>query len=188
MEDSGVVPHLDRRKERRHRERLQSQRSAMLGASLVLATGTVLLAQDQKEGFRFRSGVDLINVTATVTDATVGSSAASSVTTSRSWRTASRSRSPTSTTSACPVSLGIAIDTSGSMAGEKWDAARRALDRFLYELLDPQDEVFLYRFNDSAGSLQDWTTRSGARQPGARPHQRRAAAPRCTTRWPRPCR
>ena len=57
-----------------------------------------------------------------------------------------------------PVSLGIAIDTSGSMTGEKWDAAREALDRFLFDLLDAEDEVFLYKFNDAPDLLQDWTS------------------------------
>ena len=57
-----------------------------------------------------------------------------------------------------PVSLGIAIDTSGSMQGEKYDVARRALDRFLGELLDPADEIFLCRFDDDVEVLQRWTT------------------------------
>jgi Mg-chelatase subunit ChlD len=46
-----------------------------------------------------------------------------------------------------PVSLGIVLDTSSSMSGEKMRAARRALERFLFELLDPADEIFLYRFD-----------------------------------------
>jgi VWFA-related protein len=57
-----------------------------------------------------------------------------------------------------PVSLGIALDTSASMAGDKIGAARSALDRFLYDLLDRDDEIFLYRFSDSPFLLQGWTT------------------------------
>ena len=57
-----------------------------------------------------------------------------------------------------PVSLGIVLDTSGSMAGEKIQAAKAALNRFLYDLLDPQDEIFLYTFNDDPRLLQGWTT------------------------------
>ena len=50
------------------------------------------------------------------------------------------------------------IDTSGSMRGDKIDDARTALDRFVYELLDEQDELFLYRFSDRPVLVQDWTT------------------------------
>jgi VWFA-related protein len=44
------------------------------------------------------------------------------------------------------------------MAGEKWDHARDALDRFLLDLLGPDDEVFLYQFNADPYLLEDWTT------------------------------
>ena len=110
------------------------------------------------DGFRFRSGVELINVTATVSDS--------------SGRFVSGLRKedfvvyeddqPQAVThfnaERVPVSLGIAVDTSGSMAGEKIDAAERALDRFLYDLLDKQDEIFLYRFGNYPVLLQSWTT------------------------------
>jgi len=43
------------------------------------------------------------------------------------------------------------------MAGSKIQAAQDALDKFLYELLDKQDEIFLYRFSNSVVLLQDWT-------------------------------
>jgi Ca-activated chloride channel family protein len=57
-----------------------------------------------------------------------------------------------------PVSLGLVLDASGSMDGEKWAAAMNALDRFLFDLLDPADEVFLYTFNTNPDLVQDWTT------------------------------
>jgi Ca-activated chloride channel homolog len=57
-----------------------------------------------------------------------------------------------------PVSLGIVLDTSGSMDGEKMAAARQALDRFLLELLGPEDEVFLYRFDNAPELVHGWTT------------------------------
>src|SRR5439155_2956863 len=60
-----------------------------------------------------------------------------------------------------PVSLGIALDTSGSMAGDKIKAAQGALDRFLFDLLDRQDEVFIYLFSNFPRLLQGWTTDRG---------------------------
>ncbi len=108
-------------------------------------------------GFRFKSGVELINVTATVSDA--------------NGRFVPGLRQedfivyeddqPVTVThfnaERVPVSLGIAVDTSGSMAGNKIQAAQEALDKFLYDLLDKQDEVFLYRFSNSPVLLQGWT-------------------------------
>jgi Ca-activated chloride channel family protein len=108
-------------------------------------------------GFRFKSGVELINVTATVSDA--------------SGRFVPGMRQedflvyeddqPVEVThfsaERVPVSLGIALDTSGSMAGRKIQEAEDALGRFLYELLDKQDQIFLYRFSNTPVLLQDWT-------------------------------
>ena len=56
-----------------------------------------------------------------------------------------------------PVSLGIALDTSGSMLGEKMAAAEAALNRFVFDLLGDQDEMFLYRFDSRPELVQGWT-------------------------------
>jgi VWFA-related protein len=55
------------------------------------------------------------------------------------------------------VSLGIALDTSGSMSGEKMSAARGAIARFVNELLERNDELFLYRFSNYPVLVQGWT-------------------------------
>jgi VWFA-related protein len=121
-----------------------------------------LTAQQQPpaepETFRFKSGVELINVTATVSD--FGGRFVSGL---RSEDFAVyEDDQPVQVThfsaERVPVSLGIALDTSGSMAGEKIQAARSALDRFLYDLLGPNDEMFLYRFANDPILLQSWTT------------------------------
>ena len=57
-----------------------------------------------------------------------------------------------------PVSLGIVVDTSGSMVGEKWSAAVNAIDRFFRMMDDELDEFFLYRFSANADLVADWTT------------------------------
>jgi Ca-activated chloride channel family protein len=108
--------------------------------------------------FRFKSGVDLINVTATVTDAT--GRFVSGLT--QEDFTVYEDDRPVDVThfsaERVPVSLGIALDTSGSMNGQKIQEAQTALNRFLYDLLGPQDEIFLYRFSNYPVLLQGWTS------------------------------
>jgi len=136
---------------------------ALLAALVVGLHGQQTPAQPparpegDEQGFRFKSGVELINVTATVSD--------------QNGRFVAGLRQddflvyeddqPVTVThfnsERVPVSLGIAVDTSGSMAGQKIEAARSALDRFLFDLLDRDDEFFLYRFSTTPMLLQDWT-------------------------------
>ena len=87
-----------------------------------------------------------------------------------------------------PVSLGIALDTSGSMAGRKIAAAQAALNRFLFDLLGPQDEVFLYRFDSRPTLVQRLDDGPRRRSAAGSERSSRAAARRCTTRWPTPSR
>jgi Ca-activated chloride channel homolog len=111
-----------------------------------------------EQGFRFRSGVELVNVTATVSDTSgrfvPGLKADDFL--------VYEDNQPVEVThfsaERVPVSLGIAIDTSGSMAGEKIQEAQTALDRFVFELLDKQDEFFIYRFSNYPTLLQGWTS------------------------------
>jgi VWFA-related protein len=111
-----------------------------------------------RQSFRFRTGVELINVTATVTDAS-GRFVSGLRKEDFSLFEDDRLQEITHFNSErVPVSLGIALDTSGSMDGEKMLAAREALDRFLFQLLGPDDEVFLYRFDSNAELVHGWTT------------------------------
>jgi VWFA-related protein len=129
---------------------------AIAGVLGVAAAPTVLGRQDQR--FRFKTSIDLVNVSATVTDAN-----------GRFVRSLTRDDfvvyedgvpQPVSyfSNERVPVSLGIALDTSGSMAGDKIRSAQDALNRFLADLLGPDDEIFLYRFSDEAVLVQGWTT------------------------------
>ena len=100
-------------------------------------------AQKPEGAFRFKSGVELINVTVTVLDA---SGRFVSGLRKEDFAVYEDDQPQTVThfsAERVPVSLGIVLDTSGSMAGDKMNAARSALDRFLYQLLEPDDEIFL---------------------------------------------
>jgi Ca-activated chloride channel homolog len=149
-------------------------RAALSAAILVAAVAVSVQGQAQRpaqpqqpqqpqggtgdQSFRFKSGVELVNVTVTVTDANgrfvpglrqddfivFEDNEPQQITHFNSERV--------------PVSLGIALDTSASMAGEKIESARSALDRFFYDLLDPQDELFLYQFSNDPVLIQNWTS------------------------------
>jgi len=131
-----------------------------LAAVATMSLAALMIAAPRlagQEGFRFKSGVELINVNATVTD--------------RSGRFVSglkqsdfvvyEDEQPIEIThfsaERVPVSLGIVLDTSGSMAGDKMSAAKSAIERFLLDLLGPDDDVFLYTFNSGVDLVHEWT-------------------------------
>ena len=66
--------------------------------------------------------------------------------TSPSTRTAKQQEVTHFSNERVPVSLGIVLDTSGSMTPEKMSAARAAIDRFIYDLLGTDDELFFMQF------------------------------------------
>ncbi len=133
--------------------------TTLLAAVALVASDRPLAGQ---EGFRFKSGVELINVTATVID--------------QSGRFVPSLRQndflvyeddkPVEIThfnsERVPVSLGIVLDSSGSMTGEKWDSALDAIDRFLTALPDQLDEFFLYRFSADPDLVHEWTDNRNA--------------------------
>jgi Ca-activated chloride channel homolog len=128
---------------------------------VICALGVAVLslqAQDRDAGqFRFRSGVELVNVTATVSDS--DGRFVPNLTQDDFIVYEDEKRVDVTHFSAerVPVSLGIALDTSGSMAGERIEAARASIRRFVYELLDRNDELFLYRFSNYPVLVQGWT-------------------------------
>ena len=129
--------------------------------SLTVALPLVVAGQQRPEAddpaFVFRTGVELINVTATVTDARGRFVTGLTKDDFRVYQDGELVEVTQFSNERVPVSLGIVLDTSGSMAGRKMEAAREALDRFLYDLLGPDDEIFLYRFSFTPVLLQDWT-------------------------------
>jgi Ca-activated chloride channel homolog len=106
---------------------------------------------------RFKSGVELINVTATVSDPNGRFVPGLQQDDFLVYEDDQPVTVTQFSADRVPVSLGIALDTSGSMAGSKIQEAQAALDRLLNELLDRQDEVFLYRFSNTPVLLQSWT-------------------------------
>lgn len=114
-------------------------------------------APQEPQSFRFRTGVELVNVNATVTDEQGRFVPNLRQDDFRIYQDGELQPVTHFNSDRVPVSLGVALDTSGSMDGEKMAAARDALDRFLSQLLEPDDEVFLYRFDSAPTLVEGWT-------------------------------
>ncbi len=125
----------------------------------LLIAGTIVSVQGQaQDGSTFRSGVDLINVAAWVTD--------------RDGRFVPGLRKEDFTvfedgeeqaityfsSDRVPVSLGLVLDASGSMTPDKMASARSAIDRFVHDLLGADDELFFLEFANRPHLMQEWTT------------------------------
>ncbi len=130
---------------------------ALLAAILVTAPAHPLTQAPDRPAFRFRTGVDLINVSATVTDRRGRFVSGLDKDDFFVYEDGVLQTLTHFSRERVPVSLGIALDTSGSMDGLRMAAARRALDRFLFDLLGPDDEFFLYRFDYQPRLVHDWT-------------------------------
>ena len=135
-------------------------RLVLAAAALVLAMAAVRAQNAEPQGdggVRFKSGVELVNVTATVSDS-MGRFVPGL---QRDDFLVYEDNNPVEivefSAERVPVSLGIVLDTSGSMAGQKMEEARAALTRFTEELLDRANELFLYRFSNFPGLAQGWT-------------------------------
>ena len=128
---------------------------ALSGLLAVLVV--VVWVSDRPSGQVFRSGIEIVQVTATVRGADgrlIGdlSRADFEITengVSQSVTLFQKGR--------VPVSLGVVLDVSQSMYGQRMDDARHALERFLVDLLDPSDEVFLIVFNHDPKIEEGWT-------------------------------
>jgi Ca-activated chloride channel family protein len=124
---------------------MASPRSWLLVASAALAFAVALVGDGRAQVYRTQ--VDLVQVTATVTDqdgrliTTLGRDdfIIHEDSVEQSVALLSRDR--------LPVSLGILVDISDSMYGRRIADARAALDRFVLDLLATTDEAFLLVFN-----------------------------------------
>jgi VWFA-related protein len=130
----------------------------------VTLASSALFAQ-APQGFRdsrlFRSGIDLVSVTATVSDADGHPATDLTRDDFEIYEDGERQTITQFTHDRVPVGLGVLIDISDSMFGKRIEDARAAVDRFLFELLDPADEFFLMAFNHKPRPLTGWTRDRG---------------------------
>jgi Ca-activated chloride channel family protein len=132
------------------------------GLSIAFAalTSVGLLAQSSqplRDQRLFRSGIELTSISATVTDRDGRlipdvARDAFEVYEDGQLQTISQFSHER-----VPVGLGVLIDVSDSMFGKRIQDARAAVERFLFDLLDPQDQFFLLAFNHKPRGLTAWT-------------------------------
>jgi Ca-activated chloride channel family protein len=106
----------------------------------------------------FKSSVDVVSVTATVTDRggrLVAGLTRDDFTVLEDGR---RRDVLHFTDESVPVSLGILLDASGSMGTGKLRLARESIARLVTDDLDRRTEWFFARFGYSLAVMQDWTT------------------------------
>jgi Ca-activated chloride channel family protein len=128
--------------------------------AILTLTSVGLLAQSSqplRDQRLFRSGIELTSISATVTDRDGRlipdvARDAFEVYEDGQLQTISQFSHER-----VPVGLGVLIDISDSMFGKRIQDARAAVERFLFDLLDPQDEFFLLAFNHKPRGLTPWT-------------------------------
>ena len=124
--------------------------SAALAIAAALAT-VGLGAQS------FRSRIDIVQVTVSVTDANGRLLTGLSKDDFQVWEDGEEQQVTQFTDQRVPVSLGVLLDASDSMRGQPIADARTALDHFVGELLEPDDEVFVATFNHLPRLAARWS-------------------------------
>ena len=124
------------------------------GARASVAATAQVLTPDQP----YRSGVEVVTIAATVYDAE-GKLASDLPREAFEIYEDGLPREVTQfTAERVPVGVGLALDTSDSMFGRRVETARTAVERFLFELLGPDDQYFVLSFNHAAIVLTSWTS------------------------------
>jgi Ca-activated chloride channel family protein len=129
----------------------------------VLAAATVLGGQsppgDQlpRDPQVLRSGVDVVTVAATVLDGNGQLVVGLPREAFEIYEDGDRQTITQFMNERVPIGLGMLLDVSDSMLGQRMIDARRAIERFLFDLLSPEDEYFLLTFNHWPHLLTRWT-------------------------------
>ena len=139
-----------------------SVRLTLFLAPVILA-GAVLAASsnEQRRGraadLVFRAGIELVQMSATVVDEDgrlVGGLGREDF---QVFEDGEPQTVTHFTRDRVPLSVGVVLDVSQSMYGQRIDDARLALDRFVADLLEPEDEVFIIVFNHTPRVEVPWT-------------------------------
>jgi Ca-activated chloride channel family protein len=130
---------------------------ATLGA--VMAAAAAAAQQEPiRSGQVLRSGVDIVMVAATVVDAEGKLATGLPREAFELYEDGEPQTITQFTNTRVPVGLGLLLDTSDSMFGQRIADARLVVERFLFELLDESDESFVLSFNHYPHIISRWTS------------------------------
>lgn len=137
------------------------RRTILLAA--IGAGAAVLAAQDERlrDQRPLRSSVELTTVTATVTDKDGRLVTGLPREAFQVFEDGDPQAIAQFTHERVPVALGLLLDASDSMFGQRIKDARAAVEHFLFELLHPDDRFFLLAFNHEPHVLTKWTASAG---------------------------
>jgi Ca-activated chloride channel family protein len=126
---------------------------------MACAGGATLIAQEpaNRDVRTFRSGVELTVITATVRDAQGRLVTGLTRDAFEVFEDGERQEVAQFTNERVAVGLGVLLDTSDSMFGQRIKDARAAVERFLFDLLGERDEYFVMAFNHYPRPLSSWT-------------------------------
>jgi Ca-activated chloride channel family protein len=129
--------------------------------TILLGAAAATTAAATPQQSVFKAGVDVVTVTVTVTDENGRFVSGLQKDDFLIYDEGEPQEIVTFSSERVPVSLGVVLDISGSMTDDKMAAARAAIDRFTYDLLGPDDELFLAEFGSATQVLQTWTVDRG---------------------------
>ena len=133
-------------------------------ALVSLAVGTLLAqpAAQTREAppRRFKARVDMVNITATVMDADGRLVSGLTRDDFEIYEDGERQAITHFGSDRVPIGLGLLLDVSDSMRGQRIADARASVAHFLFELLGEDDEYFVMSFNHAPRVIASWTTRA----------------------------
>ena len=143
-------------------------KQSLAAATIVLALTLMAHAGAQTRDVpmrRFKSGIDLVSITATVADANGRLVPGLTRDQFQIYEDSQPQVITHFSSERVPIGLGLLLDVSDSMRGQRIADARAAVGHFLFELLSQDDEFFVMSFNHAPRVIAPWTSRPDQVQP-----------------------
>ena len=134
----------------------------LLAATLLAHAAAQTLEEAPR---RFKSRIDLVSITATVVDASGALVSGLTQDEFEVYEDGERQVLTHFGSDRVPIGLGLLLDVSDSMRGQRIADARASVARFLFDLLSQDDEFFVMSFNHEPRVIAPWTNRSDQVQP-----------------------